>query len=226
MDPISESLRQHYFKKFALHGASPEGVDWGSDLKKVYLRYEKMLAVLNGISNNEVVSLLDVGCGYGGLLQYLISEQKQLQIEYTGIDVAENMISWAMGELPAGNFLHGNIFEHSFEKTYDYVVCSGILTQKLEAAGLKMDAFASQLIRQIFSLCRVGIAFNVMSTKVNYYSNNLYYRNPVELISWCSTEITTYFKIDHSYPLYEYTIYLYRNPVEMVSMRETKDVGG
>ena len=92
-------------------------------------------------------------------------------------------------------------------------MCNGILTQKLETAGLQMDQFAAQLIRQMFSLCTIGIAFNVMTTKVNYFSNNLYYRNPAELFSWCLSEISPHIKLDHSYPLYEYTIYLYRNPV-------------
>jgi hypothetical protein len=51
-----------------------------------------------------------------------------------------------------------------------------------------------------------------MTTKVNYFSNNLYYKNPAELLSWCITEITPYIRIDHAYPLYEYTVYLYRDP--------------
>ena len=105
-----------------------------------------------------------------------------------------------------------HVISHKFDRQFDYVVCNGILTQKLETAGLEMDRFANRLVRQMFSLCTIGIAFNVMTTKVNYYSNNLYYRNPAELFSWCLSELSTHIKLDHSYPLYEYTIYLYRNP--------------
>ncbi len=36
---------------------------------------------------------------------------------------------------------------------------------------------------RLVALCTIGVAFNVMTTKVNYYSNNLYYRNPAELFS-------------------------------------------
>lgn len=210
MDPISKALGQHYSEKFSLHGPSPEGVDWGSDERKVLLRYDKMLAVADYVAGKKH-SLLDVGCGYGGLRQYATS--KNIDLDYTGIDVASNMIEWAGENLPSGNFIHGNIVDYKFAREFDYVVCNGILTQKLETAGLQMDQFAAQLIRQMFSLCTIGIAFNVMTTKVNYYSNNLYYRNPAELFSWCLSEISPHIKLDHSYPLYEYTIYLYRNPV-------------
>src|SRR5205807_6094256 len=126
-------------------------------------------------------SLLDVGCGYGGLLQFAIS--KHLDLDYTGIDVADNMIEWAVANLPSGSFLHGDILDYKFDRQFDYVVCNGILTQKLEASGWEMDQFANQLIRRLFSLCTIGIAFNVMTTKVNFYSNNLYYRNPAELLA-------------------------------------------
>ncbi len=210
MDPISKALASHYSEKFSLHGPSSEGVDWGADEARMFLRYDKMLSVADFAVGNRT-SLLDVGCGYGGLQQFAIG--KNIDLDYTGIDVASNMIEWAKANLPSGNFVHDDILDYKFDRQFDYVVCNGILTQKLEAAGLEMDQFANQLIRRMFSLCTIAIAFNVMTTKVNYYSNNLYYRNPAELLSWCLSEISPHIKLDHSYPLYEYTIYLYRNPV-------------
>jgi SAM-dependent methyltransferase len=210
MDPISKALAEHYSEKFSAHGPTSEGVDWGPDEAKAILRYEKMLNVADWVAGNKPL-LLDVGCGYGGLQQFAIN--KNIDLDYTGIDVAGNMIEWATANLPSGNFIPGDILEYKFDRQFDYVVCNGILTQKLEAASLEMDQFANQLIRRMFSLCTIGVAFNVMTTKVNYYSNNLYYRNPAELFSWCLNEITPHVKLDHSYPLYEYTIYLYRKPV-------------
>jgi hypothetical protein len=50
----------------------------------------------------------------------------------------------------------------------------------------------------------------VMTSKVNFYANNLYYRNPSEMLAWCQMEITPFVKLNHAYPLYEYTVYLYR----------------
>jgi SAM-dependent methyltransferase len=210
MDPISEALQKHYAATFAQHGASSAGVDWGPDESRALLRYEKMLAVINQPAKSGT-TLLDVGCGYGGLLKHAIA--RNTDVTYTGIDVAENMIEWARTNLPSGNFIHGDILAHPFDAQFDYVVCNGILTQKLNASAHEMDDFAGRLIKKLFSLCRIGIAFNVMTTKVNFYSNNLYYRNPAELFSWCLSEVSPHLKLDHSYPLYEYTMYVYRNAV-------------
>ena len=173
------------------------------------LRYDKMLAVLPR-DFGPVISLLDVGCGYGGLLTHAVN--KGLAFRYTGIDVAENMIKWATANVPDARFVQGDILTHEFGQAFDYVVCNGILTQKLQVPGLEMDRYAARLIRRMFELCRKGVAFNVMTTKVNHFANNLYYRNPAELFSWCLSEITPYVRLDHAYPLYEFTMYLYREP--------------
>ena len=210
MDPISKALAEHYADKFTAHGATTEGVDWGPDQARALLRYEKILNIADFAIGTRA-SLLDVGCGYGGLRQFAMS--RNINLDYTGIDVAANMIEWARANLPDGNFIHGDVLDHKFDREFDYVVCNGILTQKLAATELAMDQFAKQLIRKMFSLCTIGTTFNVMTTKVNYYSDNLYYRNPAETFSWCLSEITSHLKLDHSYPLFEYTIYLYRSAV-------------
>jgi SAM-dependent methyltransferase len=210
MDPISKALGEHYAEIFSAHGPTSEGVDWGPDEAKAFLRYDKMLNVTD-FANGKRASLLDVGCGYGGLRQFAAA--KKIDLDYTGIDVAANMIEWAQANLPAESFIHGDILDYKFDREFDYVVCNGILTQKLETSDIDMDQFTARLIRRMFSLCTIGVAFNIMTTKVNYTVNNLYYRNPAELFSWCLNEITPHIKLDHSYPLYEYTVYLYRNAV-------------
>lgn len=209
MDPISEALGRHYAETFDRHGPTSQGVDWGADASRAALRYDKMLAVMPRTPGPNI-SLLDVGCGYGGLYTHAL--QKGLTINYTGIDVAGNMIKWATANVPGARFITGDVLANEFDDKFDYVVCNGILTQKLQAPGLEMDRFAAKLIRRLFELCRRGIAFNVMTTKVNHFANNLYYRNPAELFSWCLSEITPHIRLDHAYPLYEYTMYLYREP--------------
>jgi SAM-dependent methyltransferase len=209
MHPISEALGRHYSERFALHGPSSEGVDWGSDMSRVILRFDKMLSVVDR-GEGKKPSLLDAGCGYGGLLDYAVS--RDIELDYTGIDVASNMTEWARANLRSGKFVDGDILDYEFDGLFDYVVCNGILTQKLDTEGLEMDQFAEKLIRRMFSLCTIGIAFNIMSTHVNYFSDNLYYRNPAKLLSWCLTQISPDVKLDHSYGLYEYTVYIYRRP--------------
>ena len=209
MEKVSQTLKEHYESTFEIYGPTSMGVDWGEDEKNLNLRYDKMLAVLQD-SKLSSPTLLDVGCGFGGLLRY--ADTKGLSLGYAGVDVAENMIKCARKGFPKNQFFLGDVLEIDFEEKYSHVVCNGILTQKLNVPGLAMDEYAHKLIRRIYDLCLEGIAFNVMTTKVNHFANNLYYRNPAELLSWCMSEVTRHVKIDHAYPLFEYTIYLYREP--------------
>lgn len=207
MDKVSSKLGAHYNKTFLDHGMSSAGVDWGDDMKKLELRYIKMLSILNS-SNLSKHSILDVGCGYGGLLDY--AKSKSIDLDYSGVDLVANMIAKASNTHKEAKFIHGDILEMQADSSYDYVICNGILTQKLDVPVLEMDEFAARLIRKMFDLCHIGIAFNIMTTKVNFFANNLYYRNPSEMLAWCMTELSPIIKLDHSYPLYEYTIYIFK----------------
>ena len=210
LESISMRMKEHYSETFAQFGPTYRGVDWGGE-ESTLLRYEKMLAVIGRelINPDYPISLLDVGCGYGGLLRY--AREEDLEVQYTGIDVVSNMISWAKEHMPDGELVEGDFLEYNFnERKFDFVVCNGILTQKLSTSFFDMDKFARKLIKKMFSLCNRGIAFNVMTTYVNYFAPNLYYKHPSEMLAYCLSEISQKVKIDHSYGLYEYTVYVYR----------------
>ncbi|MEW5788391.1 MAG: class I SAM-dependent methyltransferase [Pseudomonadota bacterium] len=168
-----------------------------------------MLAVTElGMPHRNPLSLLDVGCGYGSLLDLI--HERRMSVDYHGIDLCEPMIQAAREKFPNARWSTGDILKLDATENYDYVVCNGILTQKLDASIRQMDEYAKALVTKMFSLCNIGIAFNTMTTHVNFMAQNLYYRNPVELLAWCMTELTPRIRMDHAYPMFEYTLYLYR----------------
>lgn len=208
MDPVSERLKQHYEGAFASHGATARGVDWGRE-EDVLLRYAKMLAVLDGFDGGRRPSLLDVGCGYGGLLDYATASGRSLR--YTGIDLCEPMVLEGRRRHPEARFEVVDVLDFGESRDFDVVVCNGILTQKLDTSIAEMNRFAGRLIPRLFALCRHAAAFNVMTTRVNFMAPNLYYRSPVEMLAYCIDQITPRVRIDHAYPLFEYTVYLHRD---------------
>ena len=131
MDNVSKILRDHYEKAFLQYGANSKGVDWGENEERQHLRYDNMLSVIGNI-NTEAPSILDIGCGYGGLLDY--ANRKGVALHYTGIDIVKNMILWARDAFPNATFIVGDIFETNIENHFDYVVCNGILTLKTRCA--------------------------------------------------------------------------------------------
>ena len=204
---ISNNLKLHYEECFKKFGATSEGIDWGNDINKLFIRYDKMLELFVNDKSVEK-SLLDVGCGYAGFYEYI--KNNQININYSGIDIVQEMIQHAKNKNPTiKELIYDDFLDFNFNKTYDYIICNGILTQKLETSNMDMDIYANKLIKKMYQLSNKGIAFNIMTTKVNFFSNNLYYRNPSELMAYCMSEITNKIKIDHTY-LYEYTVYLYK----------------
>lgn len=209
IDPITSAMKAHYELSFEKFGPNSAGVDWGIDENKMNLRYSNMLAILENPGGRKKWTFLDVGCGFGGLAVY--AQEKGMALDYTGIDVAANMIEWAKRNINRTRFIQGDFLTHDFSKaTYDYIVCNGILTQKLDCSLREMDVFAKALIHKMFSMCKKGMAFNIMTTYVNFFASNLYYKHPAEILSYCLSEISTKVKIDHSYGLYEFTVYIYK----------------
>ena len=210
MSQISKQLKEHYATSFQKFGPTAQGVDWGDDNTKLLLRYKNMHnVILLDRNRTKDISILDVGCGFSGFYGYL--KGKEAKINYSGIDLVDTMVTYARDLYPYNTYICADFLNYRFENhLYDYVVCNGILTQKLSSSILDMDKYAKKIIKKMFFLCRRGIAFNIMTSKVNFMVSNLYYKSPLEMLSYCFSEISSNFIIDHSYPLFEYTVYLYK----------------
>jgi SAM-dependent methyltransferase len=226
MKNISKKLKTYYRKKFIKFGPTSKGVDWGDKQWAADLRNFNMLKLIKDLfvekvhvkkkmqgkrKDRQPISFLDIGCGYGHLLDLI--KDKDLNIKYTGVDICSEMISYAKKKHPDNKFFCEDILDFK-EKKYDYIVCNGILTQKLNVSTLSMNYYSKKIIKKMFKMCKKGIAFNLMSTHVNFQKENIYYCNPAEMLAWCMSEITSNVKLDASYKLwYEYTMYLYRENI-------------
>lgn len=211
MDEISSNLGKHYAKVFEQYRANAKGVDW-KNKDQAELRYQLMLNVIKDedLRSKSKTRVLDVGCGYGG--QYIYAKKNGFKISYTGIDIVPKMIEYAQKKVKDAHFIYGDIFEYSPEKLYDYVICNGILTQKLTFSDRQMHKFANNLIAKMFKLARKGIVFNTMTTKVDFKRAGNFYVDPNKMLTE-ALKYTRYVKIDHSYPLYEYSVYMYKQNI-------------
>ena len=81
-------VKSYFGKRMEEHGASPRGVDWNSD-ESQNTRFDQLLKIVETPS----FSILDYGCGYGALADYM--EQKGFHAEYYGFDILESAIEIA-----------------------------------------------------------------------------------------------------------------------------------
>jgi Methyltransferase domain len=216
LHPLTQQFRDYHIEFFRKYGATSAGVQWG-DEHELRFRYGKIGEILARDADppRNRPTLLDVGCGWGGLLQRL--EDMAIDVDYSGVDVVPEMVQYAQSHFTNGNFILGDIF--GLHDRFDYVVACGVLTQKLSATIPEMERFANDMIRKMFALARHGIAVNLMSTHVNYMVDNLYYRNPVEFLAFCFSELSPRVVVEHGYSslgrdsgkLYDYIVYVYKS---------------
>jgi SAM-dependent methyltransferase len=151
--------------------------------------------------------LLDVGCGFGDFLDFLL--ERGIHPLYTGLDICEPMISrcrdcFAVSE---GRFLVGDVLEHRTDEPYDFVVASGIFG--LDAEGAR-DRIRPTLER-MFRWARVGMAANFLSRRSPAPAEARVYVDPGETLAM-GLELTPAARLDHTYLPNDFTLHLYKTP--------------
>lgn len=205
---IVNMMEKHYSETFKKYGETSRGVDWGRT-ENAKLRLKKMAEVILK-TPDELITILDIGCGYGAFFEYLKNNFKW-KFKYIGIDICTNMIKKAKSKYPKADFIVGDFMSYDFgNKKFDYLICNGIFTQKLTASTMEMNDYIKLFIKKMNHLSKKGFVFNIMSTYVNFQTENLYYFSPPEMLSYLLFNISKNIKMDHSYKLYEYSCYVYK----------------
>ncbi len=200
---IIKQVEEYYTNKIKQHGATPQGVDWnGTDSQ--YLRFQQLMKIVNDDSNNASFSLLDYGCGYGAMLDYLMPIYGN-RIKFSGYDISEEMITKAKS-------LYGNKAEFSSslnsDSTFDYIVASGIFNVKQDCQDSVWQEYIHQILVDMNTRCLKGFAFNILTSYSDkeYIRDYLYYASPEDYFSYCKVHFSKRVALLHDYPLYEFTI--------------------
>ena len=167
-------------------------------------RFEEMLKLGDFIDK----SLLDVGCGPAAFYKFLKS--KQIFPEYHGIDISQEMIQVAkeLNSDISENFLLHDIVKEDIHKTYDYLICIGILN--LDFGGTTNIEMTKVLIQQLFKHAKIGFAISMTSNLSNKPTSGTYYYDSSEIIKFVS-ELTNNFILSHSYLANDFTLFCYKH---------------
>ena len=85
------------------------------------------------------------------------------------------------------------------------------MTLKNQATLIEMEEFSKVVINKMFEVCKLGIAFNILTTHVRHFASLNFYKNPLEIFAYCLSNLSLNVKIDHSYRLFEFTTYVYKS---------------
>jgi SAM-dependent methyltransferase len=197
---ITSQVKSYYQNKINEFGSTALGVDWSSENSQ-YQRFERLLKYIP-IKEND--SILDFGCGYGALLDYLKS--RHIFPNYTGLDWVSEMLEVAAIRNPevAVNF----ISELPSNRTWDYVTMSGVFNVKGETQVDEWEVYLTETLNSVIQLATKGISFNLLTSfnDLNRRKDHLYYCDPREIALKINLESPFVLIIDHSYELWEFTV--------------------
>jgi SAM-dependent methyltransferase len=198
----ADDLREHYEDLFRKYGDSPEAVQYSS-LDSQSKRFQ----ILTEISDLNGSTVLDFGCGLGHLGSYLVS--RGVHCCYNGVDIAPSFIDHCRGKFVDGNFGYLNDFSG---KGFDFVFVSGVFNNRIQDNW----NFFRETIACLFEMTRVGLAFNCMSTYVDYKEEGLYYIEPQKVFHFLKTEVTPFVTIRNDYYVkpgvlpFDFSVYAFR----------------
>jgi hypothetical protein len=202
------NIVSHYEKCFKKYGDSHLGVDWPNK-KDAQTRYKIMLDIID-LNNNRKATLLDFGCGASHLFEY-IKKNKLSAIKYSGLDISKKFIECSKKKFPTNTYYHLDILKNDKELgVYDYIILNGVFTEKHDLKFDEMFQFMKQILIKLFNKTKIGLAFNVMSSHVDWKRDDLFHLPLDTLAPFLINELSRNFIINNNYGLYEYTTYLYK----------------
>ena len=196
MDP-----KLFYNSRVNQFGYSAKSVGWQS-FEQQKLRFKILVSDLN----LENVTLLDVGCGFGDLFEFIIFKKINLK-GYIGIDISEEMIEYAKNRIadPKASFKVQNFLSSDFPPS-DVVIMSGVLNYRVR---INKYALLETFLRKSahFAKC---VSFNLLTDKVDYMQpiNNHF---NLQVATKVAKEHFNTVKVFENYGLHEFTLICKRN---------------
>lgn len=182
------------------YGATPAGVGWSYESQQARFEMIQRAVTLQGCS------LLDVGCGYGGLLDFL--RAKQIECRYHGIDVVPVQIANAVAAHPddARLFNVTSIDDLAPAARFDVVVAIGLLSLPTPAPYEVLEA----LLRKAFVRCRNAAIVTAISTRADAQRAGVQQYEPVKALA-VARRIQRSATLDHSYLKHDFAIVVRRD---------------
>lgn len=195
-----EEIVERYENRFRQFGYDIRTLAGGSR-EKEKIRFHNFLRALP----EGKVKLLDLGCGFGDFYGFLKSEGRE--VDYTGYDIVPSLVSEAKKLHPEAHFEVRDIQDKGIEGEYDFVIASQVFNNRFSNASNK--EVVKECLRLAYEGCRIGVAFDFLTSYVDFEEERLFYYSPEELFSYAKS-LTKWVSLQHDYPLFEFTLFLKR----------------
>jgi SAM-dependent methyltransferase len=203
-------LKDHYNKLFLTYKNSHLTAQQ-STRKTQEIRMEMLLSRVKLKKSDKI---LDFGCGTAHLYKFLL--KKKINVNYTGIDIADQIINYNKKKYDKNKkvrFINLDILNSKKNiGDYDYTFISGTFNNKISNNWIWMQ----KSLIYLFKKTKKILVFNNLSFYVDYYDDNLFYVKPEKVFSFCKKKLSPYVSIFNDYQIkkgvipYEFTTFVYK----------------
>lgn len=198
--PNLDQVKAYFDKRIQEHGASARGADWNGETSQ-NARFDQILKVVEV----PTFSLLDFGCGYGGLADYLA--EKGLDCDYYGFDILESAVETAR-QYHAGKARRSFFSDKTQLPACDYTVASGTFNFRGDQS---FEAWTELVVGELTffnQISRKGFSSNFLTkySDADRMRPDLYYADPLFLFDYCKRNFSKNVALLHDYQLYDFTL--------------------
>lgn len=200
---MDELARQYvisfYDRTLRMFGDRPEALRWTSEGQLMH--YEALLDIAESINGKKI---LDFGCGSGDFCRFL--EERGIEVDYTGLDINERLIGLARENNPGAPFRVFDIGRDTLNEDFDYIFLCGVFNLNIQG----IEEAVRTTLRKLFERCRIGLAFNALSSHNPKKDFELHYTSPEELLAFAIKDLSPLVSIRHDRIPYDFTMFVYK----------------
>ena len=189
-----------YDERVNKYGYSAASVGWKDSIQQ-NLRFDILTAELD-LNNKKI---LDIGCGFGDLANYLISKEISVQ-EFIGVDVSRKMLEIAKKNTTTkvnASYLNINVLNDPMDITVDIALMSGLLN--LRQSSENSNEILQLFLSKVSPIVKEALVFNLLTDEVDFQQPHHLHYNPRKT----KQIVQDFFKdvsIKKDYGLYEFTV--------------------
>lgn len=203
---VSARQAAYYGDLYERHGSSVDAVASASQAFKEE-RYERLTRVFG---DDPSFTIHDVGCGLGHLYEFIRHRYPSRAIEYSGSEITPGFVDHCQRHYPDLSFELRDLSVSSFPEKYDYLIFAGTFYHLANSNEDEFRDFIRRMLSNGFACANKGIAFNLITSHVDYRLPDLYYADLGDLTTFIARKLSRFFTVDHASPLFEYTVCVYK----------------
>ncbi len=208
---LTDHIREANELMLHQHGANHLGAGYTRKAEEAWLQYALMMQVVR--DPTETGHVLDLGCGFAHLLDYIRATPKFAHLTYTGVDLSAEFLAAARERHPEADLRCLDLLQDASQMPeVDYVIMNGVFNYRGEITQEDMLTYWEKMVLTAFRFAREGIAFNAMSKHVDWERDDLFHLPLDRMAGFVKANLSRHFVIRHDYPAYEYTTFVYRRP--------------